>query len=84
MPTTDPTRECPSTKGLHVKLWLTIALVLLAVVVALQNAATVELRLLFWRVPLSLILVVLLPLGIGFLTGFGLGRFRSRKPGAGS
>jgi uncharacterized integral membrane protein len=64
------------------KLWIYLALILLALIVALQNAASVELRLLFWKLPMSLILVVLLPLGIGFVAGFGIGRFRPRRPGA--
>jgi uncharacterized integral membrane protein len=52
------------------KLWLLIALLLLALIVALQNSGAVTVRFLFWQTSLSGFLLVVLPLLAGVVIGF--------------
>lgn len=52
------------------KLSLSLALVGLLVVFALQNTQVVEVRLLFWTVSMSRVLLILLLLAVGALLGW--------------
>lgn len=53
------------------KLILIFALVVLVLVFVLQNAGTMEVKFLLWKVTVSKALVVFISLAIGFLAGIG-------------
>lgn len=46
-----------------------IVLVVLALIILFQNSKVIEIRLLFWRIEMSQIILVLLTLAVGFLLG---------------
>lgn len=52
---------------------------LLALVILLQNTQVVFVRILFWRVAMSQILLILLVLLVGFALGFGASRVYGRR-----
>jgi len=56
-------------KAAQAKVVLVAILALLAVIVLLQNMATVETKLLFWAIPMPRALLLLITLGIGFVAG---------------
>jgi uncharacterized integral membrane protein len=53
--------------------------IILAIFIILQNTYTVTLTLLFWDFEISLILLVLLTMLIGFVLGYLVNSFRSGK-----
>jgi uncharacterized integral membrane protein len=57
---------------------LTIALLLLAVIILIQNTAVVTMRLLFWKIAMSQAILAFLLLVIGFLIGFLIGKYRGK------
>jgi uncharacterized integral membrane protein len=54
----------------HPKVWIPAIVVLLFVIVLLQNTDVVTLRVLFWDVSMSQIILIPLVLVIGFVLGF--------------
>ncbi|MGH7805418.1 MAG: LapA family protein [Candidatus Binatia bacterium] len=54
----------------HPKIWIPAIVVLLFVIVLLQNTAVVTLRVLFWDVSMSQVILIPLVLTIGFALGF--------------
>lgn len=54
------------------KLFIAIGLILLVMIFAVQNAATVDIRLLFWDVALPRSLLIFMMLLIGVLIGWFL------------
>lgn len=52
------------------KLFITFALIVLVMIFALQNAAIVEIRLLFWEVALPRSLLIFMMLLIGIVIGW--------------
>lgn len=62
------------------KVLITLVLLALVMVFALQNAAVVEIRLLFWEVALPRSLLIFMMLSIGAIIGwFAQSMFRIRK-----
>jgi uncharacterized integral membrane protein len=54
----------------HPKIWIPAIVALLFVIVLLQNTAVVTLRVLFWDVSMSQVILIPLVLTIGFALGF--------------
>lgn len=61
------------------KIALILSVTLIALVVLLQNTQVVAVRVLFWRVAMSQILLILLVLLVGFALGFGASRVYGRR-----
>lgn len=57
---------------------IVIVLVLLAVILMVQNTEVVNVRLFFWQVSMSRIILIFLMLLIGFVLGLVVGRSRKR------
>ena len=64
---------------MNIKVVGAVSLLVLTVLFALQNAAEVKVRLLFWSLSTSLALLVVLLLAIGLTAGWILGSLRARK-----
>jgi uncharacterized integral membrane protein len=62
---------------------LIVSLVLLGLilVIAVQNAETVELHFLVWHLSISRVLLIFITGGIGFLSGYLMARFQSVTKG---
>ena len=60
------------------KIILLVVLALIAVFV-LQNTEVIQIRFLFWKATLSEAIVLLASLGVGFLSGWLIMTFRSRR-----
>lgn len=60
--------------------WIVLLVVLvLALIILVQNTHVVAFRLLFWAVEMSLVVLVLLMLVIGFALGFLVAKLTGRK-----
>ncbi|MCF7912061.1 MAG: LapA family protein [Candidatus Cloacimonetes bacterium] len=58
-----------------------IVLIALFLIVLFQNTQVVELRLLFWKISMSRIILFPVTLLVGFIIGFLLGRYgKNNKP----
>lgn len=67
---------------MNYKLILGLILMCLIVVFIIQNAAVVEIRLLFWTIVMSRVLLMFIVLAIGILVGWLLKSYsRHRKKG---
>lgn len=64
---------------MNIKVVGAVSLLVLTVLFALQNAAEVKVRLLFWSLSTSLALLVVLLLVIGLTAGWILGSLRARR-----
>ncbi len=62
---------------------LIVSLILLGLIliIAVQNAETVELRFLVWRLSISRVLLIFITGGVGFLSGYLMARFQSATKG---
>ena len=69
----------PAGGGSKVRLYIAIGAVILAAIFILQNSQEVEVKFFFSTVQTPLIFALLLALGLGFLIGLGLPRFRSPR-----
>lgn len=58
---------------------ITIVLLALVVLFAVQNAAVVDVRFLFWDFPMPRVFLVALLLGVGFVIGFLAARVSGRR-----
>lgn len=56
-----------------------ILLIVLAVIIIVQNSHVVQLRFLRWDINMSLIILTLLTLLIGFITGFIIAKLTGRQ-----
>lgn len=54
-------------------------LILLFVIVVLQNTEIVDIRVLFWKLSMSRIILLVFALVVGLAVGYGLGRKRGRR-----
>ena len=61
------------------KLIILLVVLLLALIVLFQNTHVVAFRLLFWSVEMSMVVLVLLILVIGFAIGFVLAKLTGRS-----
>jgi uncharacterized integral membrane protein len=60
--------------------WIALlVVVVLALIILVQNTHVVAFRLLFWAVEMSLVVLVLLMLVIGFVLGFIVAKLMGRK-----
>ncbi len=64
---------------MNYKIYGALAVLLLAVVFAIQNSAVVKVRFLFWSTSSSLALLIVILLSLGLLAGWLLGSL-SRRP----
>ena len=67
---------------MRIRVIILLALLALALVILLQNTAVCAFQVLFWSLEMSLIVLVLLLLGIGFLAGLLAGAILRRGKGA--
>jgi uncharacterized integral membrane protein len=58
---------------------ITVALLALVVLFAVQNAVVVDVRFLFWDFPMPRVFLVALLLGVGFVIGFLAARVSGRR-----
>jgi uncharacterized integral membrane protein len=58
-----------------------LVLIALAVITLLLNTRVTEFRLLFWKIEMSLAILVLITLMIGFVLGYVVAKLTGRKPG---
>ena len=65
--------------AMNYKIYGALAVLLLAVVFAIQNSAVVKVRFLFWSTSSSLALLIVILLSLGLLAGWLLGSL-SRRP----
>jgi len=61
------------------KLIAIAAFAALALIVLIQNTNVIRVRLLFWSVEMSQVILVLLMLIIGFILGFAVAKLSGRK-----
>jgi uncharacterized integral membrane protein len=61
------------------KVFLILALIIVAAIFITQNVAVVEVNLLFWRVSISLALLIVINLLIGFLLGWFIKSYLNYK-----
>ncbi len=66
---------------MNTKLVILMILVLLAIILMFQNKAPVAIQLLFWHLPMPLILLIVIILLIGFAIGYVAATIKSRKTG---
>ena len=64
---------------MHIKVYAALILLTLALLFAVQNAAPVQVRFLFWGFSSSLAVLMVLLLGIGLLAGWIMGRLLNRR-----
>jgi len=64
---------------MNFKMFLIIVFIILAAIFITQNITVVEVNLLFWRVSVSLALLIVINLLIGFLLGWFLNSYTAHK-----
>ena len=64
----------------HAKFIIALVLVVLVVILLFQNTQVVTLRIYFWEISMSQIILIPLVLVIGFLAGYGTARFTGKSP----
>jgi uncharacterized integral membrane protein len=64
------------------KIISSVALLLIVVLFTLQNTEVINIRVLFWTLPVSKALLMFILLGLGVLTGFFLGSYSRKRDGA--
>lgn len=69
----------PNGGGSKVRLYVAIGAIILAAIFILQNSQEVEVQFFFSTVQTQLIFALLLALGLGFVIGLGLPRFRAPR-----
>lgn len=52
------------------KIYIGVALIIMVVIFVIQNAAVVDIQLLFWKISMSRSLMILFVLAIGFIIGW--------------
>lgn len=62
----------------HPKFIIAMVLVVLVVILLFQNTQVVTLKLYFWEISMSQIILIPLVLFIGFLAGYGIARFTGK------
>ena len=62
------------------KVILLLIVIALALVILLQNTDPTEFQLLFWNIEMSLVILVLVNLLIGFVLGFVVAKLGGRRP----
>jgi uncharacterized integral membrane protein len=63
----------------HVKLTLLAVTLVAATTLIVQNSEVVDFRLLFWTVSMSHIVLLLLTMALGFVSGYITSSFRRRR-----
>ncbi|NNE08959.1 MAG: LapA family protein [Gemmatimonadetes bacterium] len=79
----EKSRRLAFTGGSDMRPRLIVSLVLLGLIliIAVQNAETVELSFLVWHLSISRVLLIFITGGIGFLAGYLMARFQSATGG---
>jgi uncharacterized integral membrane protein len=64
----------------NLKLIIALVLIVLVVILLFQNTEVVTLKIYFWEISMSQIILIPLVLFIGFLAGYGVARFTGKPP----
>ena len=66
---------------MNAKIVTLLILILLAIILMFQNKGPVAIQLLFWHLPMPLVLLIVIALLIGFAIGYVAATMKSRKIG---